>query len=59
MFVVLFWFRVYIVIFNDLGCFISLYIMYIFLVVGWLVFMFLYEFIIIDFIDFVYNLIWR
>lgn len=56
---VLFWYCVYIVVLNDLGWLIVVYLMYIVLVVGWVGLMVLYEFVVFDLLDFVFNLMWR
>jgi len=53
------WFRVHIVILNDPGRLISVHIMHTALVAGWASTMLLYELIIVDPTDPVYNPIWR
>jgi len=53
------WFRVHIVILNDPGRLISVHIMHTALVAGWSGVMVLYELIIVDPTDPVYNPIWR
>ena len=53
------WFRVHIVILNDPGRLISVHIMHTALVAGWASVMLLYELIILDPTDPVYNPIWR
>ena len=53
------WFRVHIVILNDPGRLISVHIMHTALVAGWAAVMTLYELIILDPTDPVYNPIWR
>merc|ERR1712056_71090 len=53
------WFRVHIVILNDPGRLISVHIMHTALVAGWSGVMVLYELIIVDPTDTVYNPIWR
>eukprot|EP00440_Ansanella_granifera_P001397 gb/GFBE01001505.1/.p1 GENE.gb/GFBE01001505.1/~~gb/GFBE01001505.1/.p1 ORF type:complete len:524 (+),score=-103.92 gb/GFBE01001505.1/:1-1572(+) len=53
------WFRVHIVVLNDPGRLISVHIMHTALVAGWSGVMLLYELIIVDPTDPVYNPIWR
>jgi photosystem II CP47 chlorophyll apoprotein len=53
------WFRVHIVILNDPGRLISVHVMHTALVAGWSSVMLLYELIIVDPTDPVYNPIWR
>lgn len=55
----LFWYCVYMVVLNDFGCLIVVYLMYIVLVFGWVGFMVLYELVVFDFFDFVFDLMWR
>lgn len=54
----LFWYCVYIVVLNDLGWLIFVYLMYIVLVVGWVGLMVFYELVVFDFSDLVLNLMW-
>lgn len=54
----LFWYCVYIVVLNDLGCFFVVYLMYSVLVFGWVGLMVFYELVVFDFFDLVLNLMW-
>ena len=53
------WFRVHIVILNDPGRLISVHLMHTALVAGWSGMMIIYELVIVDPTDPVYNPIWR
>ena len=54
----LLWYCVYIVVLNDLGCLIVVYLMYIVFVFGWVGLMVFYELVVFDFLDSVLNLMW-